>query len=303
MGVVGEEIRFATSHDEVRSFHILTAIRDLVLPPLALFGSATGQTSAALRRNRIQFLNLHHVFEDEVDDFRALIEALRRDHQFLGYTEAVERIWRGEIDAPYIAFTFDDGIKNCLRAAEILEEFGIKAIFFLNFAMTGECDPQKIQRFCLQQIKMPPVAFLSWEDAETLLRAGHEIGSHTVGHPNLALLSEAQLKDEIGRSFELLKQRFGVADHFSWPYGRFSHFSAAAARIVFEAGFRSCASAERGCHVARLAPRDLCIRRTHVVAKWPISNTIYWLARYSRSASVNNSGWPPGWRQTIRDGA
>jgi peptidoglycan/xylan/chitin deacetylase (PgdA/CDA1 family) len=141
---------------------------------------------------------------------------------------------------------------------------------------------------------------MSWGDVESLARAGHEIGSHTLTHANLAGLSASQLEDEVGTSFEMLGDRVGEVKHFSWPFGRFSHFSPAAARVVFETGFQSCASAERGCHVAQLNGRDLCIRRTVVVAKWPIRSTLYFLSRYSQMASAHNNGWPKGWRRAIK---
>ncbi len=144
---------------------------------------------------------------------------------------------------------------------------------------------------------MPPTEFLSWDDVETLLKEGHEIGSHTMTHPNLARLPVQEVQYEVGESFELLTERIGSIEHFSWPFGRFFHFSPVAARTVFDAGYKSCASAERGCHVTTSEKQvaDLCLRRDHMVAGWPIDHAFYFMARNSRTASMRCDRWPPEW--------
>ena len=165
--------------------------------------------------------------------------------------------------------------------------------------MIDETDDWRIVRFCREQLALPPVAFMDWRDVETLLRQGHEIGSHTMNHLDLGQLDNTRLQDEISRSYELLRERTGMARHFSWPYGRFRHFSPEAARTVFDAGFASCASAVRGCHVSGTAGRDLCVRRTHVVAGWPLRNVLFWLSYYGRTASPQSNCWPETWRAVL----
>ena len=277
-------------------------LRHIVLSSLASCYRLTGQIPSALEKNRVQFLYLHHLFEDEKDAFRNLLMLLSRRHSFISYSEAVDRILQGKVERPYIAFSFDDGLKNCLGAASIMNEFGIKACFFLCTSMVGETDYAKIKEFCLQKIHMPPVEFLSWLDVERLLKDGHEIGSHTITHRRLAQISTDEIQAEIAGSFELLTKRIGSVKHFSWPGGRFFHFSPPAARVVFETGFISCASAERGCHLAsqpEIREPSLCIRRDRIVAKWPIKHILYFMARNSRMASIHNNQWPLGWLETI----
>lgn len=274
-------------------------LRHGALSTLARYYKATGHLSSALARPRIQFLYLHYVFEAGKDPFRRLLTRLSADHRFISYSEAVDRILKGNIDAPYISISVDDGLKDSLIAAEVMNEFGIQGCFFSCASMIGETDPRRILEFCSRQLNMPAMDFLSWDDVEALSKAGHEIGSHTLSHLNLAQLSEQQAEAEIAGSFELLTRKLGAVKHFAWPYGRFSDLNVSSARMVFQAGFTSCASAQRGCHVAR-APKgeaSLCIRRDNTVATWPVDHVLYLMARNSELASPETNHWPAELRE------
>ena len=293
-----------TRSDLVPSTHPFSTILayHLFLSTSAMIYKVTGQMTPLLKKNRVQFLCLHHVCPDEEEPFRRLLRTLSRNHHLIGYSEAVERIWSGTIDGPYLALSFDDGLKNCLSAAQILDEFGVKACFFVCPPMIGETDQRKTQQFFHKKLGMPSAQPLTWDDTEALLKAGHDIGGHTLTHPNLAQLLATEIQTEVGECFRLLTERLGSASHFAWPYGRFYHFNAIAARTIFETGFKSCASVERGCHISQAVNRaDLCIRRTTVVAKWPTDHVLALLARDSQKASAQNSQWPVGWPEIIQD--
>ena len=253
--------------------------------------------SSGLARNRIQFLYMHHLFEDGKTSFRKLLARLSVDHQFISYSEAVDRVIQGKIDKPYIAISVDDGLKDSLTAADLMNEFGISACFFTCASMVGETDPVRIRKFCAQKLNMPPTEFLSWGDLGTLLKAGHEIGSHTMTHPNLAKLSVQEVETEISGSFEVFTRELGQVKHFAWPYGHFSDFNQSGVRVVFQSGFKSCASAERGCHVAQASDGEssLCIRRDNTVVKWPVDHLLYLMARNSQAASSATNQWPQPW--------
>jgi hypothetical protein len=272
-----------------------------LLSTLALLYKGSGRMSQSLRRNRIQFLLLHHVFEDEVIDFRRLIQFLERDHCFVSYSEAVTMVANSNIDRPCIALSFDDGFQNCMQAAQIMEEYNIKACFFVNPPVVGETDYNKISKYCDQRLKISPMEFMSWNDIDRLLKAGHEIGGHTLTHPNMSRISSSEIVDEVEGSFEALKARIGDVKHFAWPLGRFFHFSPFAANIVFKTGFQTCASGERGCHIPSeiSSLKELCIRRDHVLVKWPINHIQYFLAKNSHIASAKGGRWPIEWEEDI----
>jgi peptidoglycan/xylan/chitin deacetylase (PgdA/CDA1 family) len=285
---------YIVASSQVTPFTARGAIRHAALTTLSGLWRAGGGTERALRRPRVHFVYLHHVFPDEEESFRKLLVALDRDHVFISHSEAVERLAQEMIDRPYVSFSMDDGLKTCRRAAAILSEFGARACFFLITSMVGESDPGKVRQFCASRLQMPPVEFLTWDDAEFLRRQGHEIGSHTLTHARLADIQGAELEREIFDSAEMLRRRLGEAGHFAWPYGRFSDISARAVELAFRAGFSSLASSVRGCHVAGASPvstRDLCILRDHTVAHWPVAHTLYFLARSSASASPADGMW------------
>jgi len=245
----------------------------------------------------VHFLYLHSLFPDEEQGFKSLLETLSGGHQLIDYNEALARIHRGEIDKPYIAFSFDDGLKNCMVAAKILSEFGVTACFFVCPAIVGEGSFSRVSQFCRDALQLPPVELFSWADLEVLLKGGHTVGSHTLSHRNLATISQDEVLDEIAGSREMLVRRLGSADHFAWSYGHFAHVTPAAVRAVFKAGYISCNSAERGCHVASaLRPEDLCVRREHIGGSWPLSHCLYFLARSAKSASPTSNGWPASWQ-------
>lgn len=271
--------------------------RHVALSFLATFYRLTGRLPSLLSKHRVQFLYFHHVFEDEEEPFRRLLVSLSESHHFISYSEAVDRILAGSIDAPYLCVSFDDGFKNSLGVSRIMNSFGIKGCFFLNTSMIEETDQRKIEYFCSKRLHLPPIEFLSWDDVGFLLEQGHEIGGHTVTHANLAKVPQQEIQDEVNGCYELLSRRIGKVKHFSWPYGRFSDFSCIAARAVFEAGFTSCASAERGCHIARgqLEQNYLCIRRDHIVCQWPLCHVMYFLARNSLVVLAENNTWPKEW--------
>lgn len=277
-----------------------TIARHVALSALAA-GYRLSNRLEALARNRVQFLYLHHLFPEEEQGFRQLLERLSQDHYLISYTEAVGRVQSGQIDRPYVCFSFDDGLQNNLRAGQILAEFGVSACFFICPALVGEADQRVLGDYCVRRIDLPLTELLSWREVEALLKLGHEIGSHTMSHEVQADLGGREIETEIGASYDLLAARLGGVRHFAWPRGLFQHFNAAAAAAVFRAGHQSCASAERGCHVAGLQqpPYGLCIRRDYISARWPQSHILYFMARSSLRACAANNQWPAGWLEAM----
>jgi peptidoglycan/xylan/chitin deacetylase (PgdA/CDA1 family) len=264
-------------------------VRHVALDVLSTGAQLAGRAQRALERPRIQHLFFHHVFDDEEDAFRALIEDLSRDHTFLAYGDSVERIWSGQIDRPYLAISFDDGLASCLRAGRILTEHGISACFFVVVGMVGERDRERVARFCRERLAMPPTAFLDWDEIEELRALGHEIGSHTMTHARLSELDESSLAAELDEPHRVLTEHTGSAPHFAWPYGHFSDAFPGVTARARQAGFASCAANERGAHTVRADPDRLCIRRDHVLARWPVRHIRWFLARNAmRSTAATN---------------
>ena len=69
----------------------------------------------------------------------------------------------------------------------------------------------------------PFAEILTWNDARRLQQMGLTIGSHTVTHPNLTLLSEDELAYELRESKDQLEVALGVpCRHCCFPYGRYT---------------------------------------------------------------------------------
>ena len=292
-------MKFVETYAELLSYKpvkLRSRLRNSALDLASSFFPSPGQADSLLRRNRVQFIYIHHIFRDEEEKLRALLEKLSIHHRFISYSSAVEKILSNTIDQPYICISSDDGLKNNLRAGAILEEYGISACFFICPSMIGEKDPDKISHFTMSRLHFPPVEFLNWSEVEELRMQGHEIGGHTMTHANLAECNQKNLEFEIAACHEELKQHIDGAFHFAYPYGRFFHFSADARRMVFDAGFKSCASAERGCHISSEhnppSREQLLIRRDHVILSWPWKHLRYFLAMNSKRAEVKGNAFP-----------
>jgi len=293
------EYPYVRTYSQVARRTARSVARSAALSALYLRDRLTGRLEQGLGRNRVHFIYLHHVLDDEHDGFRALLARLRERHEFISYSDAVRRVEAGQMDGRYLAFSFDDGLRSCTTAARILDEYGARACFFACPSVVEERDPGAVARFCRDALAMPPVELLDWDDLESLVAAGHEVGSHGLAHADAARLSTAQLEDESGGSYEAFRSKLGDVRHFAWAYGRFEQFSPQAARCVFDTGFESCASAIRGAHVGAAQGCSLCIRREHVVAAWPASHVMYLLARSSRAAGPESGNWPVGWQPAI----
>jgi peptidoglycan/xylan/chitin deacetylase (PgdA/CDA1 family) len=268
-------------------------LRSFALDTLYLLDQVKG-IEASLNKPRVQFLYLHHIFKDEEKSFETLLKKLSVNHQFLSHSEAVEKILKGEIDRPYISISSDDGFKNNIRAAEVLNEFGAKGCFFINPAAVGMTSYEEIKKYCASQLWRPPVDFMNWNDINKLQRMGHEIGSHTMTHTNVSTSNEAFFIDDCHQSFDIIKKQCGEAKHFAYPFGNFSNFNEKGRKIVFNAGFISCASGERGCHIQHEGPllnEELCIRRDHIVVG-RLPHIIHFLVRNANTATVSNNLFP-----------
>lgn len=249
-----------------------------------------------LARPRVQFFFFHEVRPRHREVLRRLLEAVAAKHRFVSYSEAVNRIQSERIDRPYLAFSFDDGLRSSRIALEVLEEFGARACLFLCPPMVGETDAGRVEHFCRARLNIEPEPFLDWDEVDRMVKRGHEVGAHTMTHPVMAKLTAAEIEEEVGESGRLLRARFGGVPHFAWPFGHFRHFHPAGPGLVFGAGFESCASGTRGCHVVGVPKgEDLCIRRDLISLDEPVSQHLYFWARNARLATAGTNHWPQEW--------
>jgi peptidoglycan/xylan/chitin deacetylase (PgdA/CDA1 family) len=159
-----------------------------------------------------------------------------------------------------VLLTFDDGLSNNYTVAlPILAELSAPAVFFVTTQHV--CHPQNwlpASRDAAQQLQALSVAasvqaefFNGLSEAQLHACADHPlitIGSHTVSHPRLTQLTEAELCRELVDSKAYLE---GVIDHrvdlFAYPYGDYDRRVVAAVQL---AGYRA-AFVEKSRHLGQ----------------------------------------------------
>lgn len=188
--------------------------------------------------------------------FRAICGMLRRHFHVVPLAEVFDVLRSGRDMPPRtVAITFDDCYRDNLFAARVLAEHGLPAAFFLPTAFVGT------DRSFPWDCHLPPMPNLSWDDVREMARLGHEIGSHTVNHPNLGTAPCDVARAELFDSKAVLENQLGRRVRwFAYPFGGRKNFRPEAAAIAEEAGYDGCLSGyggfvRPGCN-ARLLPRD-----------------------------------------------
>ena len=103
-------------------------------------------------------------------------------------------------DPGQMALTFDDGPNDphTMYLLDVLAKHNARATFFL------------IGKYVRQRPEI----------ARAILAAGHEIGNHTYGHPNLVLVSAARLRQELDDCQKSLEDALGTKTSlFRPPFG------------------------------------------------------------------------------------
>jgi peptidoglycan/xylan/chitin deacetylase (PgdA/CDA1 family) len=188
--------------------------------------------------------------------FRALCRLLRRRFRVVPLAEVFD-LHRSGRDIPQrtVAVTFDDCYRDNLFAARVLAEHNLPAAFFVPTSFVGT------DRAFPWDRGLPSMPNLTWDDVREMAKLGHEIGSHTVTHPNLGVVSYAEARREIFESKAILEERLGLPVRwFAYPFGGRSNLRPEAAALVEEAGYEGCLSGYGGFvrpgADSRILPRD-----------------------------------------------
>lgn len=136
--------------------------------------------------------------------------------------------------------TFDDAYRSVLDALPVIERVGVPATIF---ACTGLADGGR--RFPVSDVPgdagvaESDLQTLSWDGLRTLVERGHEVGSHTEGHPHLTRISDRELERELRESREQLESELARRCRFlAYPYGDHDRrVRVAARRAGYEAAF------------------------------------------------------------------
>ena len=107
--------------------------------------------------------------------------------------------------------TFDDGWRDGLTvAAPLLDRLGVRATFFVCPGLFGNHDPRLGEAGHV----------LTASEARALHEAGMELGAHSLTHPDLRVLGDAELRVELAGSREAVEAITGrPCLTFAYPFG------------------------------------------------------------------------------------
>jgi peptidoglycan/xylan/chitin deacetylase (PgdA/CDA1 family) len=162
-------------------------------------------------------------------EFAAQMRALAQ-HGYHGVTLGrVYDYWQRAIALPRkpIVISFDDGyLSYYTHALPVLRKLGWPGV--LNLEVDNVLTSGDISR----------------SQVRALIRAGWELDSHTLTHPDLTRVSATRLRRELVQSRAFLRSHFGVpVDFFCYPAGRYDATVEAAVRA---AGYRLATTTQPG---------------------------------------------------------
>jgi peptidoglycan/xylan/chitin deacetylase (PgdA/CDA1 family) len=116
--------------------------------------------------------------------------------------------------------TFDDAFRSVSRVLPALDRLGARTTVF---ACPGYAtDGRRLDVGDVSAVTAPPeeVETMRWDELREIAERGVEVGSHTVSHPRLTQLSDAELGRELRRSKEELEDELGQPCPFlAYPFG------------------------------------------------------------------------------------
>ncbi|MCW7536294.1 polysaccharide deacetylase family protein [Aquabacterium sp. A7-Y] len=156
---------------------------------------------------------------------------------------SLEQAWRGvfegaSLPARPVVLTFDDGYENFREHAwPILQRHGFPASVFLVTDLIGKDSAWLDSSF--QKARL-----MDGATVRRLAGEGVNFGSHTLSHPRLSQLPEAQMRREIFDSKAALEDLLGApVPDLCYPYG---DYDVRARDLAAEAGYRLALTCIRG---------------------------------------------------------
>lgn len=165
--------------------------------------------------------------------------------------------------------SFDDAYRSVLDALPTLRRLGLYATVFASTGFADGGRPLDVPELAAEAAAHPEeLATMTWDELRGLATDGVEIGSHTITHPHLNSLSDADLELELRDSRTRLEDELGrPCRFFAYPYGEHDERVRAAVRGAgYEAAFALAAGADRNDRFALpridLYRRDSLLRAT-----------------------------------------
>lgn len=252
-------------------------IRSLVLDILGLFS----KPSPYVHILNGHMVDWHHDDDDDGERFAELLAKLHEKCDFVNFEKAVSLVVNYEkVNKPTIAFSFDDGWRDCYtQIAPQLEKYGVNAMFFVNpnFADAAENgDEGYIKNFTVNTTKSPGKLPMTWEQMTDLQKRGFLIGAHTMDHYCINDDNVEELEYQIGTCRKVIEEKLGTeCDYFAFPYGRLEHANPKSIDIACK-HYKYVFSQSDYKHYFSF--KGKVINRRHFEPFWPINHVNYFLS-------------------------
>lgn len=208
--------------------------------------------------------------------FRQLLEKLSKKAVLVSPKEAIEK--RFQTTRPLVCFTFDDGFEDNLTVvAPVLEEFGLKGIFFVNPAFVGLTDSNAATVLRSRYNSEVKKCFLDRAQVKNLSDRGHLVGSHGLTHERLNTEDVIILRNELEESKRQIEEITQVScELFAYPFGGHHDIS----RVGLEMALTVYSHTFSGIRSSKLFEfNKRVINRRHFEGNWPCEHINYFLAR------------------------
>lgn len=132
-----------------------------------------------------------------------------KGYAVLGVQEILDVLRQERSCERAVMITFDDGYRDFYtNAFPILHKYGFSATVYLPTSYIGST-----------RLEFKGTECLNWNEVRELHRAGITFGSHTANHPQLRLLTSAQVASEVNTSKDVIEQQLGTSiQSFAYPY-------------------------------------------------------------------------------------
>lgn len=255
-----------------------TGIRNSVLDILGVFS----KPSPFIHILNGHMVDWHHDNERDGVRFGKLLEELHKSCDFVNIEDAVRMIVNHkQVNRPTIAFTFDDGWRDCYtQIAPQLEKYGVNAMFFINPNLTDAADNNDwdyIENFTINTTKSPGKHPMTWRQIMELKKRGFLFGAHTLDHYCINDDNITELEYQIGDCRKIMEDKLGVpCEYFAFPYGRLEHANPKSIDIACR-HYKYVFSQSDYKHY--FSYNGKVINRRHFEPFWPISHVNYFLCK------------------------
>ena len=167
---------------------------------------------------------------------------------------------------PVVSLTFDDGDADNFAMGALLQQYGLRATFYIPSGLVGQ------------------PGFMTWDQLKSLQAAGNEIGGHSLDHTKLQGLGTDALRHEICDDRQNLIEHGFTPVSLAYPFGNYDPNVKAMAK---ECGYAGARTVHDG-------PQPLPVSDPYAVRAFPyiVSDTdLGKMQRYISGTRKEGGGW------------